>query len=879
MNLNAIEIEKNLKKLINEKIEKKEFIYKFLLAYGLPKASIKRLKDGNINLSQKDNEISWKRKLFFKEIYNNDLHVEITKLENQIKHEERFIIVTNFKEFLAIDTKTKDRLDIDIKDLVEHYDFFLPWAGMEKAKYHLENPADVRAAEKMAKLFDEIKKNNSDNSSEFVHGLNIFLSRLLFCFFAEDTNIFSKSQFTNSIISHTQKDGSDLDLYLEKLFEVFNTDNTLRSNIPEYLNDFPYVNGGLFKEKIKIPKFTKHSRQAIIETGKLDWSAINPDIFGSMFQCVISKEKRRILGMHYTSVPNIMKIINPLFLDELNKEFETICGNNEKLNKFLLRIRNIKIFDPACGSGNFLIIAYKELRKLEMKIFEKAKMLNMPNISLSNFYGIEIDDFAHEIAKLSLWLSEHQMNIEFFKKFGRTNPTLPLKEAGKIVCGNAMRLDWKKICSKDQNDEIYILGNPPYLGSSMQNKDQKNDMSIVFNNFKSYKNLDYITCWLKKGADFIYKTKFKLSFVATVSICQGDQVAMFWPYIFKKNLEINFAYSPFMWKNNARSKAGVNVTIIGLRNKSKEEKYFYNNSRKNNVKNINGYLTIGENIIIEKQRTSISNLPLMIKGNQPTDGGNFILTPQEKDTLLKKEPDSKKFLKKYMGSSDFIRGYERYCIWIEDKDIEDSLKIPEIVERIKKVKEVRSSSKSVSTRNFNKGDHRFIQIQNNPSSSIIIPSVSSERREYIPMGFLDENTVISNLAFAIYNPDIYIFSILSSKIHNLWVRAVAGYLGTSIRYSNVLCYNTFPFPRITKKQKEQLTESTFKILEVREKYPEKTLAELYDPDKMPEGLKEAHRLNDVAVEKCYRSKPFESDEERLGYLFKMYERMIKKEKK
>ncbi|MGB6128540.1 MAG: DNA methyltransferase [Psychrilyobacter sp.] len=874
------QIEKNIKKLIDGKIEGKEFIYELLLAYGSPKASIKRLKDGNTNLSKKVNEIIWKKKLFFKETYDRDLHLEITELEDQIKYGERFIIVTNFKEFLAIDTKTKDKLDIKFKDLVKHYDFFLPWAGMEKAEYHAENPADVKAAEKMAKLFDEIKKDNPDETPEFIHGLNIFLSRLLFCFFAEDTSIFSKGQFTNVISSHTQTDGSDLDKYLEKLFEVLDTNELDRKDLPKYLEDFPYVNGGLFKEKIKIPKFTKHSRRAVIDSGELDWSAINPDIFGSMFQGVILEDKRGSLGMHYTSVPNIMKVINPLFLDELNEEFESACGDNKKLNKLLIRIRNIKIFDPACGSGNFLIIAYKELRRLEMKILEeitkRQMILTSTGIKLSNFYGIEIDDFAHEIAKLALWLAEHQMHLESFQKFGLKQATLPLKEAGKIVYGNATRLNWEDICPKKVGDEIYILGNPPYLGTRNQKEKHKLDMAYIFEGMKNYKSLDYISCWFFKASKYIKKFTANYAFVTTNSICQGDQVSIFWPLIINENLEISFATQSFKWTNSAKGNAAVTVVIIGIRNINNKPKLLFNSSIKKTVSNINYYLVESENIVLGRRSSSVSGLPKMIKGSIPADGGHLILD-KEAYKILSQNLLLLPIIRKFIGAQEFIKNIERWCLYIDEKNKQIVENIPVIRERLNGVIEMRLKSSKKATNILAKTPHLFAEDRHHQKPCIIIPCTTSERRNYIPIGFVDSDPVIYASAQAIYDPKPFIFGIVTSQMHMAWMRTTAGRLKTDYRYSSALVYNTFPFPKITKSQKEELTKCVFKILEEREKHSEKTLGQLYDPDKMPEGLREAHRVNDLAIESCYRAKPFESDEERLEYLFKMYEKMVAKE--
>ena len=591
--MNIAQIENNLQQLVKT-FKKESFIYDLLLAYGQPKATIKRIKDGGLNLSKVDGEIAWKKKLFFKAVKGVDLHeliADLTADNKAVKHDPRFAVVTDYKNLLAVDTKTQDTLDIAITDIAKHFDFFLPWAGMEKAQHQNENPADVRAAEKMAKLYDDIKKDNPIKTQAEVHNLNVFLSRLLFCFFAEDTGILDKGQFTLGVGSHTQQDGSDLNTYLDKLFEVMNTEQTKRKNLPNYLTAFPYVNGGLFRNKHTAPKFTRKSRQSVIDSGELDWSAINPDIFGSMIQAVITPEHRGGLGMHYTSVPNIMKVIEPLFLNELYEEFEAAKGNNKKLNALLHRIWNIKIFDPACGSGNFLIIAYKELRKLEMKIFKAMGSLAFSNISLGNFYGIELDDFAHEVAILSLWLAEHQMNQVFFKEFGRTKPALPLTETGNIVQGNATRLDWETVCPKEKGKEVFILGNPPYKGSSGQNAEQKEDMAIVFSGFEGYKNLDFIAAWFYKGAKYIKDANAQYSFVSTNSICQGEQVALLWPLIFKLNLEIGFAYTSFKWKNNAKENAGVSVVIIGVKSKTLGyNKRIYTDSRVIIATNINAYL-------------------------------------------------------------------------------------------------------------------------------------------------------------------------------------------------------------------------------------------------------------------------------------------------
>lgn len=906
--MNIAQIEANLQKLIKS-FDKETFIYELLLAYGLPKASITRLRKGNLNLSKVDEEISWKKKLLFREELEEDLHNTISELVKKLKHDQRFVVVTDYELLLAIDTKTQDKLDIDLKDLPRHYDFFLPWAGMEKAQHANENPADVKAAERMARLFDEIKKDNPDDSAEAIHALNVFLSRLLFCFFAEDTDIFEEGQFTMAVASHTQTDGSDLNSYLDTLFQILNTAEKNRNNLPAYLHEFPYVNGGLFKDKLNAPVFTRRSRQAIIDSGELDWSAINPDIFGSMIQAVISPEHRGGLGMHYTSVPNIMKVIEPLFLNDLYSAFEKAKGNPKKLKELLDRLGNLKIFDPACGSGNFLIIAYKELRRLEIQIIQHLQELKaaasgsddeseylslipksqldlaasyqvelFSRIQLSQFYGIELDDFAHEIAQLSLWLAEHQMNVEFKKEFGQTNPTLPLKEAGRIVHGNACRLDWEEVCPKKEGDETYILGNPPYLGSSLQSTEQKTDMSKVFAGITGYKNLDYIASWFYKGSKYINRSNGKYSFVSTNSICQGEQVDILWTNILKMDQEIFFAYPSFPWKNNAKGNAAVIVSIIGVQNQHNGNKILFNDLIQREVTNISPYLIAGRSVIIKKRSKPISGLPQMEYGTKTVDGGNLTLTEEEKEKLIQKHPEIGNLIKPFIGSKEFINSIPRFCLAITQKDLESAQALPEIALRIERVREMRLKSKKAATRDraqfpFEFGEPRYKY----SDSTILVPRVSSVRRNFIPFGFLAEDCVVSDSAQAIYNSEPWILGLLSSSMHVCWVKAVGGRLKSDYRYSSVICYNTFPFPAISDQQKQEITQCVFRILEEREKHSEKTLAQLYDPDKMPEGLREAHRANDEVIERCYRAKPFESDEERLEYLFRLYEKMIEEE--
>lgn len=874
--MNIAQIENNISNLV-KKIRPETFIYDFLLAYGLPQASITRLQKGNLNLSKRSGEVSWKRKVLFREEYKKDLHLAATALVKEAVHDQRFVIVTDYKSLLAVDTKTNVKLDTSFEGLHKHFDFFLPWAGMEKSQHHGENPADVKAAEKMAKLFDEIKRDNPSGSPEFIHNLNVFLSRLLFCYFAEDTNIFEKGQFLNAISSHTQADGSDLGVYLDKLFNVLNTPVKDRRNLPAFLNAFPYVNGGLFKSSLKSPLFTRRSRQAVIDCGDMDWAEINPDIFGSMMQAVVTPESRGGLGMHYTSVPNIMKVIRPLFLDDLYEEFEKAKGNLKRLNDLLTRIYKLKLFDPACGSGNFLIVAYKELRKLEMKIFKAGNMMPMSRISLSQFYGIEIDDFAHGIAQLSLWLAEHQMHLEFYNEFGRTNPTLPLKETATIVCANACRIDWTTICPLTNDSEVYVLGNPPYLGARQQSDEQKRDIEIALANLPGRNNLDYISIWFYKAHIFIKNTNAIAAFVSTNSICQGEQVPLLWQYILNDNIEIGFAHLSFKWENNAKQNAAVICIIVCIRNISQKPKYLFNNGLQSRVHNINAYLLDANNNYIEKRNSPISAFVPINYGSFALDDGNYTLSEQEMLEITNSDIKAKQFIQEFIGAKELLQGVKRYCVWLLGAVQRDVIACKPIYERVVKVKKWREESDRKNTKELAETPMLFAEIRQPACDYLAFPTVSSERRVYMPAKYLPANIVASNQIYIIPNAPAFLFSVLSSYMHNLWIKTVGGRIKLDYRYSAAICYNTFPFPMVNDKRREELTRSALRILEERERYSNKTLAELYDPEEMPSTLKEAHLANDVIIEACYRSKPFISDEERLQHLFNLYEQMSSEE--
>lgn len=673
--MKSTEIKHNVQNLIDN-FSKEEFAFDLLVAYGISKTSVTRLKKGDYNLSKVVGELLYKKKIFYKVEASDKLLSsieDISKDERIFKHQPRFAILTDYKQLVAKDLKLGKNLDIKLKELPNYFDFFLPLAGSEVYNASNNNEADRNASYKMASLYDLLIDENPKiyNSKESIHNLNIFLSRLLFCFFAEDTEIFKdESIFTDTLAQHTAENGKDTHTFLDDLFDRLDTENA--DHLPEYLRKFEYVNGGLFNQKINSPLFTAKARKTLIELGGLQWKDINPDIFGSMIQAVVIPEYRSDLGMHYTSVENIKKLIKPLFLDELYEAFENATTINQ-LRALIKRISKIKFFDPACGSGNFLIITYKEIRLLEIKILEKitdlegnAPTIKWTDIQLSQFYGIEIDDFAHEMAILSLWLAEHQMNKVFEERlfdYGKSKPILPLKEAGQIKQGNATRVDWKAVCPISDKDEVYVIGNPPYLGFRNWDKEQKSDMDLIFHSLGNVKRLDYISCWFKKATDYIIGFKAKYAFVSTNSVCQGEQVSLIWPYIFSKNLEILFAYEPFNWSNNAKGNAGVTVIVIGVQNPDNSSKYLYKDNLKKEVKGISPYLIPGKSTIMFQRKVPLSNFPIMMLGSSGIDGGHLMVSENEKSELIKQNAKSEKFIKPFLSGGDFLNGITRFCLY------------------------------------------------------------------------------------------------------------------------------------------------------------------------------------------------------------------------
>ncbi|WP_410706557.1 DNA methyltransferase [Citrobacter braakii] len=891
MAVNQAKILEHLEQLVGNP-EQNEFIYGFLTAFEFPKATLSLIRQGGArNVAKETGHVALKNKLYYQPVADSD-DIE-SVFEQRIvdmaiaKNKIRFVLMTNFVRFLAWDTLTQERLNIDFEELPRNYGFFLPLVGLEKAILNSENPADVKAAEKMGKLFDLIKTRNDLSKADDIHALNVFLTRLLFCFFAEDTGIFEKGQFTSVVKSYTAEDGSDLDKFLTDLFAVMNSksDSNLRQSLPIHLTAFPYVNGGLFASDEPVPELGLKGRRILLECSEMDWSAINPDIFGSMFQAVIDVEQRSRLGQHYTSYSNIMKVIQPLFLAPLRCELEKQRTNTNGLIRLQVRLGEIKVFDPACGSGNFLIVAYKELRLLEMDVIRALlqcdpQSLVMSRIHLDQFYGIEIDDFACEIARLSLWLAEHQLNKQWEEHIGSAPPALPLRSSGKIWSGNSLQTDWQTVCPKSADDEVYVIGNPPFLGTSRRSDEQRADMQAVFSGFKSLGSLDFVACWFWKGAKYIQNSSAELALVATNSLCQGEQVATLWPSIFELGLSIHIAYPTFTWANNARDKAAVHVVIIGLSGRSKIRQLYQQidgHWHSKLVSNISPYLLEGNNIaVVPRIKSMINDVPPLLFGNKPTEGGNLMMNRAERDALLRQEPQAAPWIKKVLGADELLNGLERWCLWLVGITDTELQSMPHVYNRVQKVAEMRRKSTKLSTQKKSNTPHLFDENRQPISGDyILIPHVSSERRSYIPIGLVDASVISTDGNFILPNGTLYEFAILTSLMHNDWMRLVAGRLESRYRYSTKVVYNTFPWPDVTDVQRKSLIALAKTVLLMRENYPENTLAELYDPLKMPTDLLEAHQTLDKAVDRLYRDKPFKDSTERLSCLLERYESLTK----
>ncbi|WP_375155930.1 DNA methyltransferase [Lacticaseibacillus paracasei] len=885
------EYEDQIQEIVS-KPDHSEFIYDFLGVYDIPRATVTKLRKGMNNLAKEAGAVYLKNKLYFRE-GTGDLMQDYADLQERVDElgsKPRYLLVTDYHHLLAKDTKTNETLDIEFAKLPQYFDFFLAWNGIEKADFDKENPADVRAAERFAKLYDVVVKDNPDATRK---GLNLFLIRILFCLFAEDTNIFEHDLFTNRVKQMTADDGSNFDQFIGSLFGVLDFEKSQRSmDTPSWLNDFPYVDGDLFKDQHESLHFSAKSRKLIIEAGELlKWDQINPDILGSMIQAVASEDSRSHLGMHYTSVPNIMKVIKPLFLDGLREDFEAAKGNENKLQQLYDRIGKIKFMDPACGSGNFLIITYKELRQLEIDIIKElnripnVQVYYLPSVTLDQFYGIEIDDFACDVTRLSLWIAEHQMNLKLHQQISdAVRPTLPLQHAGAIICENSLKIKWDYILPHEQGDEVYLFGNPPYLGYSLQSKEQKSEIKSVFKNIQGNGFLDYCCAWIKLGGEYISGTKARCAFVTTNSVTQGVQVYPLWSSLLE-NLQIQFAYQSFKWENNAKQNAAVMVVVIGLSSNEfvEAKKLLYSERIVTQASNITPYLVESQShVIVKPSSTNLFDMPDMLYGSKAVDGGGLLFSEDEYQSFINQYPCLASLFKKHIGGSEFIKNTHRYALWLDNEEYQSVKNNPIISQRISKVRGIRLASKKKATRDLATSPYSFAENRYQGESGVIVPKVSSATRRYIPMGFVDKDTIISDSMFGVFGAPIWLLGVLESSMHTLWVDVVGGRMKTDYNYSVSLDYNTFPVPRISARRKMEIEEIVYQLLDAREEEGG-SLAELYGspladkkPKPMNQRLLKIHEKLDSVVEHAYRQDGFRNRSQRLSVLLQMYEEKVQK---
>jgi hypothetical protein len=803
----------------------------------------------------------------------------------------RYVIVSDFTNFRIHDLEKKKQEQFALKDFSKKIHLFGFISGYQQRTYKEEDPVNVEAAEVMGKLHDCLKEVGYEG-----HDLEVYLVRLLFSLFADDTGIFEKDIFHQYIELRTNEDGSDVANHLAELFQVLDRpENKRLKTLDESLSQFPYVNGKLFEEMLPIAAFNKEMRQLLIDCCYLNWGKISPAIFGSLFQSVMDPEKRRNLGAHYTSEKNILKLIKPLFLDELWAEFESIKSNPNKLKEFHKRLSTLKFMDPACGCGNFLVISYRELRLLEIEILRALlakgeKLLDVSTqvwIDVDQFFGIEIEEFPARIAEVAMWLIDHQMNMRISEEFGQYFVRLPLKKSPNILNGNALRMDWKEIVKPEELS--YILGNPPFIGKHLQNDEQKKDMASIFGDIDKSGSLDYVTAWYIKGAEYIQNTKIKVAFVSTNSITQGEQVEILWKPLFERfGIKIHFAHRTFKWSNEAKGNAGVFVVIIGFANFDVKNKRIWDyetpKSEAHEIKanNINPYLVDAADVFVSGRSKPLYNVPKMMWGNKPVDGGHLILSEDEKHLLISKEPAAAKFIRPLLSAANYLNNIPRWCLWLVGADPKELRSLPLVMERIKNVQKVRENSVDPGARELALTPTRFRDI-NNPSSFILVPLHTSERRSYIPMGFFDANYIANNSCAIIPNATIYHFGVLTSEMHMAWMKYTCGRLESRYRYSKDIVYNNFPWPKeVSEKNMQAVEKKAQAVLDVRAKFPESSLADLYDPLTMPPELVKAHNDLDKAVDLCYRPQAFVNESNRIEYLFALYneytEPLIQKKK-
>jgi hypothetical protein len=874
----------------NEEADAKPFLVEFFNVFGISSKRVSTFEHRVKKLDEKDGYIDllWKGTILIEmksRGKNLDKAYQQAKdyLHGLKQHElPKYILVSDFETFKLYDLEEEKTIEFKLNDLVNNVQHFSYILGYQKKVYKEQDPANIKAAELMGKLHDRLEEIGYTG-----HPLEVYLVRILFCLFAEDTTIFNKQQFQEFIEQRTNEDGSDLASKIQELFQVLNTAKENRfKNLDEQLAEFPYVNGKLFEEILPMASFDSKMRTALLECCYIDWSKISPAIFGSMFQSVMNPKERRNLGAHYTSETNILKLIKPLFLDELWKEFESIKDNKNKLPEFHKKLSTLKFLDPACGCGNFLVITYRELRLLELEVLRSLNksgqgFLDVREIiwlDVDMMCGIEYEEFPARIAEVAMWLIDHQMNMQISNEFGQYFVRLPLKKSAKIVHGNALQMDWENLVPK--NELSYIFGNPPFIGKSNQNVEQKKDMNLVFQGISGIGVLDYVSAWYIKAAQLIQNSKIKVAFVSTNSIAQGEQVGILWSILFiKYKIKIHFAHSTFKWQNEAKGNAGVHVVIIGFANFDFDEKkiFEYENVQGEpheiKVKNINPYLVEGRDIWINKTRKPICPVPEMNYGSMPNDGGNLLMNQLERDELFLKCPEAKKFVKKFVMGDELINNIPRFCLWLENISPEDLRKLPLIKERVDAVKKLRESSSRPATKELALFPTRFGEVRQPKGDYIALPRVSSENRKYIPIAILSSSIIAGDKVYTIENSTLYHFGILTSKMHMDWMRLTAGRLESRYSYSNSITYNNYPWPEnATDKQVKVIETAAQKVLDARAEFPKSSLADLYDPITMPPALVKAHNELDKAVDLAYRSQPFISEVKRMEFLFELYEK-------
>ena len=909
--MNAVEIEEAVSQLAADPFDAVAFPWLFLEAFGNKETTIKRLKSGDSNKSDVPDGVLQRNHIHLKVCASGDVAATLGALRESAattRFKANFILATDGEIFEAENLSDGETVACPYPDFHDHFGFFLPLAGITTVKHIRDNAFDIKATSRLNKLYIELLKDNPDWAAQGKReALNHFLSRLIFCFFAEDTGIFNGDLFTATIEQMSASDSSNTHEVLSELFRSMSTALAQRESagLRNWADGFPYVNGGLFSGDVEVPRFSKAARSYLLHVGKLDWTKINPDIFGSMIQAVADDDERGALGMHYTSVPNILKVLNPLFLDDLRAQLEAAGDNARKLLNLRARMARIRVFDPACGSGNFLVIAYKEMRAIEAEINRRrGEELLRSEIPPTNFRGIELRHFSAEIARLALIIAQYQCDVIYRGPQMALLEFLPLQADNWITCGNALRLNWLTLCPptgtgvklhgddlfntpldqaeidfQNEGGETYICGNPPYLGSTWQSAEQKDDLKRIFEGrTTSWKSLDYVAGWFMKAADYGTQTQSAAAFVSTNSICQGQQVPILWPLIFGTGHEIAFAYTSFKWANLASYNAGVTVVIVGISNHASKIRRLFSISENGETvgkeaENINAYLVSGANVQVLKRTKPLAHTPEMLRGNMPYDGGNLLLSTHEVSALGLTDEQHQRFIRRIYGSAEFIRGLSRYCLWIEGRNLDEAQAIEPIRKRIEAVRAMRLASSDKGANGMAEYPHQMREMNIGSKQTIAMPCVSSENRAFLPVGLINDRSTITNLCFALYDAPLWNMALIASRIHLVWIATVCGKMKTDFRYSNTMGWNTFPVPTLTDQNKADLTRCAEEILLAREAHYPATIADLYDPDAMPVDLREAHERNDETLERIYIGRRFKNDTERLEKLFALYSKM------